>query len=78
MALVRKLEAQRLDRDANHTDVSGTYSVVTHQTGERCLQIDTYGSAERKLTGKKSQSIRLAPDALRQLKEILRAQFPEL
>jgi hypothetical protein len=35
------------------------------------LQIDTYGSARRKIVGKKSQSMRFLPEAIKQLKEIL-------
>jgi hypothetical protein len=39
------------------------------------LQIDTYGSVDRKLPGKKSQSLRFAPEAINQLREILDSHF---
>jgi hypothetical protein len=71
MALVRKLDHQVLSKDGIHKDVECTYSVVTDKDGNRCLQLDTYGSAERKMPGKKSQSIRFAPEAIKQLKKIL-------
>jgi hypothetical protein len=43
--------------------------------GTLYLQIDTYGSEERKLQGKQSQSIRLAPEAIAQLREIFDRHF---
>jgi hypothetical protein len=71
MAIVRKLEPFPDLIDARHTEVRGTYSVVTDANGNRWLQIDTYGSAMRKHRGKKSQSIRFSPEAIRQLRAIL-------
>ncbi len=71
MAIVRRLERVTLERDTQHTEVEGTYSVVTDDTGRRYLQVDTYGSGTRKLRGKKSQSIRFSPEAIAQLREIL-------
>ena len=71
MAIVRKLERLDLDRDSKHTEVSATYSIVEDQKGEKYLQIDTYGSAFRKIPGKKSQSIRFSPEAIKQLKSII-------
>jgi hypothetical protein len=71
MAIVRHLDPAVLDRDAPHKDVDCTYSFFTDAEGNRYLQLDTYGSKERKMPGKKSQSIRFAPEAIRQLKDIL-------
>lgn len=71
MAIVRKLEKLDLERDSTHKDVDATFSVVTDETGRRHLQVDTYGSKERKYAGKKSQSIRFSPEAIAQLKTIL-------
>jgi hypothetical protein len=45
--------------------------------GEHCLQIDTYGSATRKRKSQQNQSVRFSRSALRQLKEIIRADFPD-
>jgi hypothetical protein len=75
MAVVHRLEHVTLEKDSPHTDVECTYSIVTDDQGRRCLQIDTYGSITRKIPGKKSQSIRFAPDAIEQLKTLLQQNF---
>lgn len=74
MALVRKLEEYGLEKDSPHKEVECTYSTIDSVDG-RCLQIDTYGSKTRKLQGKKSQTIRLTPDAIAQLKALLQKRF---
>jgi hypothetical protein len=75
MAIIRKLERVSLERDSRHTEVNCTYSIVVDEQGKKSLQIDTYGSATRKIPGKKSQSIRYSPEAIEQLKGILEAEF---
>ncbi len=74
MAIVRKLERQTLEKGSPHTDADCTYTVVDDDRG-RYLQIDTYGSTNRQIPGKKSQSIRFAPEAIEQLKTLLREEF---
>ena len=72
MAIVRKLKRITLERDSTHSEVKDcTYSIIQGDDGRKSLQIDTYGSAYRKMPDKKSQSIRFSPDALEQLKRIL-------
>jgi hypothetical protein len=71
MAIVRKLTRVTLDRDAAHTEVDCTYSIVVGADGQRLLQIDTYGSSHRKMPNKKSQSIRFSPEAIEQLRTIV-------
>ena len=71
MAIVRKMDKSALERDSAHSEVNVTYSIVNGENGEIYLQVDTYGSADRQEVGKKSQSIRFAPEAIEQLKEIL-------
>lgn len=72
MAIVRKLIRITLDRDSKHSEVNDcTYSIIEGEDGRKSLQIDTYGSALRKIPGKKSQSIRFSPEALQQLRQIL-------
>ena len=72
MAIVRKLIRITLDRDTKHSEVNDcTYSIIEGEDGRKSLQIDTYGSALRKIPGKKSQSIRFSPEALQQLRQIL-------
>jgi hypothetical protein len=75
MAIVRKMEKIQLERDTTHSEVQSTYSIVQDASGQRYLQIDTYGSVTREMPGKKSQSIRLSPEALEQLREIIESNF---
>ena len=76
MAIVRHLEEQPLQIEASHTETECTYSLVKDKDGTKYLQIDTYGSAKRKIEGKKGQSIRFAPHAIAELKVILSQHFP--
>lgn len=75
MAIVRRLEQQVLERGTSHTEVDATYAIVSDAKGQRYLQIDTYGSNMRKILGKKSQSIRFAPEAVEQIKAIIAENF---
>ena len=75
MAIVRKLDPIKLDRESRHSEVDCTYSVIEDEKGDKYLQIDTYGSKTRKIPGKKSQSIRFSPDAIKELKMILKQNF---
>lgn len=75
MAIIRKLVPVTLDRDSRHTEVECTYTIVADDDGKKYLQIDTYGSVDRKIPGKKSQSMRFSPEAIDQLKAILEAEF---
>jgi hypothetical protein len=70
MAIVRKLKRITLDHASPHLDVDCTYSIIQDKEGTS-LQIDTYGSAHRKMPDKKSQSIRFSPEGIAQLREIL-------
>jgi hypothetical protein len=72
MAIVRKLTRITLEQRTPHTELKDcTYSIILEDDGRKSLQIDTYGSAHRKMPGKKSQSLRFAPEALDQLRRIL-------
>ncbi len=71
MAIIKNLEKINLDRNVRHTEVEATYSIIDG----KYLQIDTYGSETRQERGKKSQSIRLSPEAIVQLKDILIENF---
>lgn len=75
MAIVRHLEQQQLSVEARHTETDCTYSIVCDRDGVNYIQIDTYGSHDRKVAGKKSQSMRFAPEAIRELRQILDAHF---
>jgi hypothetical protein len=72
MAIVRKLTRITLERGTSHTEAKDcTYSIIQDDHGRKALQIDTYGSANRKMLGKKSQSLRFTPEAINQLRRIL-------
>jgi hypothetical protein len=70
MAIIRKLEPATLERESMHTEADCTYTIVADEQGKKSLQIDTYGSATRKIPGKKSQSIRFSPEPIEQLRSI--------
>jgi hypothetical protein len=70
MAIVRKLDRITLEHGSPHFEVNCTYSIIQADDG-KSLQIDTYGSAHRKMPDKKSQSIRFSPEAISQLRKIL-------
>jgi hypothetical protein len=57
MAIVKRLTHQPLERDSKHTVVECTYSIVLESDGSKSLQLDTYGSNQRQIKGKKSQSL---------------------
>jgi hypothetical protein len=71
MVLVRKLEKSSMLRTGVHEAVDCTYTVFADGSGQRYLQIDTYGSARRQLRGKKSQSIQFGPEAIGALRRLL-------
>ena len=75
MAIVRRLEPRALHRDTRHTEAECSYSIVPDDAGKPYLQVDTYGSKDRQIPDKKSQSIRFAPEAIRQLKDLLNKHF---
>jgi hypothetical protein len=71
MALVTNICHLTLQTNSKHTNVDCTYDIVSDAQGIRYLQLDTYGSPGREIPGKKSQSIRLSPEAIQQLKNII-------
>jgi len=75
MAIVRNLEKIAFDVPGKHSEVCGTYAVVVDGDGEKFLQIDTYGSSDRQIKGKKSQSMRFSADAIAQLSTIIKKHF---
>ncbi|MCW1381801.1 hypothetical protein OLX02_03085 [Novosphingobium sp. KCTC 2891] len=66
MAVVRQLVEKALDRSSTHSEVEATISLV-EADGEKFVQIDTYGSKNRAMPGKVSQSLRLSKSAFEQL-----------
>jgi hypothetical protein len=75
MAIVRHLNEQPLQVESKHSETECTYSLVKDKEGIKYLQVDTYGSPDRKIEGKKSQSIRFSPEAISELRRIIDKHF---
>lgn len=78
MAFINIDNIKKLEKEKNsiHKDVDATYSVFTSgKTDEKYLQIDTYGSSDRQIKGKISQSIQLNQQTAKILVEILKREF---
>ena len=74
MALIKKLQSKEPSRVSVHKPIEATY-FVADANDERVLQIDTYGSSDRKIPGKTSQSVQFDEESARELFEILRREF---
>jgi len=74
MALVLDFEPKELAYVGQQKQADATFSVV-ELDGERFFQIDTYGSSDRQLVGKRSQSLRLSRDAASKLVRLLQTEF---
>ncbi|MDN4631796.1 hypothetical protein QCD71_09745 [Sphingomonas sp. PsM26] len=74
MAVIREFEPKDLDRIATHSEVKATVSLVECD-GEKFVQIDTYGSKDRAIPDKISQSVRLTKSAFEQLSQYAAKHF---
>src|SRR5437867_3527996 len=70
MALIRSFTEKTPERDSRHTEVEATW-YVGGDGNTRFLQVDTYGSSTREISGKVSQSIRLDARAASQLRALI-------
>jgi hypothetical protein len=77
MALIRRFEPRPIEPRRVHDGVICGYS-STNVGGRRILQLETYGSRDRKMPGKVSQSLQLDEAGARELKQILERAFPDL
>lgn len=77
MAFVRRIEAGDKERHSVHEEVECT-CVAFVVEGERFFQLETYGSPQRKLKGKVSQSIQLDRGSAGELVHLLEQTFPGL
>ncbi len=75
MALIREFEEVKRERHAVHGPVDCGYTSF-EVSGERYLQLDTYGSSDRAIPGKTSQSIQLDERSAARLKELIERVFP--
>jgi len=66
MAVIRSFELKELRSSTIHSEAEATISMID-TTDEKFIQIDTYGSKERAIPGKTSQSLRLSKAAFDEL-----------
>lgn len=77
MARIDRFEEQPMTGSGRHTRVVCGYRWFDID-GERILQLDTYGSADRAMPGKVSQSIQIDREGAAQLKRLLERAFEGL
>ena len=77
MALINEFQERPLTPTRLHGRVLCGYAAV-EVGGQRVLQLETYGSDDRKMPGKVSQVIQLDEASARSLKRIIERTFPEL
>ncbi|MEV5004161.1 hypothetical protein [Streptomyces sp. NPDC055692] len=77
MALIKEFQSVSSDAQRLHGPVACGHRTFTVD-GRRILQLDTYGSSERKILDKISQSIQLDADSARELLKIIEDSFPGL
>lgn len=77
MALVEEIAPTTRSRQAVHAPTT-CFSSVLECDGQTYIQLDTYGSATRKLRHKVSQSIQFDRSAAKQLKQLIERTFPGL
>jgi len=75
MALVTRLERDERDfRSLHPTHVACKYLVSENQ-GKKVLQLNTYGSEDREIPGKLSQTLQFDEQSARQLFAVLQREF---
>ena len=77
MAFVERFEQRPLEPTRQHSAVICGFRAV-EIGGRRLLQLETYGSQQRKMPEKVSQVIQLDESGARELKRILEQSFPKL
>jgi len=75
MALITELTRISKDRQTVHGAVECGYSVFTGTDGERYLQLETFGSKERKVSLKTSQVLQLNAQSAMELKRLIEETF---
>ncbi|XMA37226.1 hypothetical protein O1157_13065 [Streptomyces albogriseolus] len=77
MALIKEFQQASSDAQKVHGPVTCGYRTFTIE-GRRILQLDTYGSTERAIPNKISQSVQLDAEAARALLDIISEAFPDI
>ena len=75
MALVKKFELIEKDRYSVHDPVDCAYIVFTGDDGKRYLQLDTFGSKNRQIAGKISQSMQFDVASAAELKRVIEEEL---
>ena len=65
MALVQNIQEGYNDKEHIHKKTECNYFIVHDKAGKKYLQLDTYGSEDRQMLGKISQSIQFSPEAIK-------------
>ena len=74
MARIDQLEEIQKERLAKHAPIKAGFTIFK-ANGETILQIDSYGSADRQIPGKVSQSLQFGEKGIEALRSIL-AKLP--
>lgn len=77
MARIKSFREVSSERNSAHTVVECGWKSF-NINGERLLQLDTYGTVDREIPEKVSQSIQLDRAAAEQLVRLIRSAFPDL
>ncbi|MFH8450389.1 hypothetical protein ACH4CD_14195 [Streptomyces fungicidicus] len=77
MALINEFQQAPSDAQRVHGTVTCGYRAFTIE-GRRILQLDTYGSTDRAIPNKISQSVQLDAEGARALLGIIAEAFPEI
>lgn len=75
MAFVKRLKHQIKERNSVHSEVVATYSVFDVPDHGRFFQIDTFGSSDRQIPGKTSQSLQIDQAGAEMLIALLKSEF---
>ena len=74
MATIRQLKLREPDRVSLQSDAEASILLVEFN-GEKFVQLESYGSKDRQLVGKPSQSMRRSKEAFEQLMRLGTAHF---
>lgn len=76
MALIKKDKFDRIQKQKNsiHDETYCTYTIFVEES-QKYFQLDTYGSSNRKIPDKVSQSIQLDKQSAAKLVELLKTEF---
>ena len=69
MAVVKRFRIEDQNSRIGHTECSGVIRKI-EVDGQKFIQIDTYGSVNREIPNKLSQSLRLTEEAFQQLMKL--------